>query len=206
MRLLRILIVTWIGLTLPLGAFARDVQTAPFSWPKSAAAFRTLPKYCAVRLGYPAKNQSVYLQYKKRYGKHWEDMHHYCNALNAKFLAPLQSDPNRRKKGWTLAEAESDYVFRRGATPQTWSLYPQALMVRGRARLELGKTAAGIRDLNQAMRLRPKSSAPYLELSRYYQKIGKNDKAMAIVERGLKNAPKSRALKRAKQRLAKKTG
>ncbi|MCH9671417.1 MAG: tetratricopeptide repeat protein [Gammaproteobacteria bacterium] len=178
-----------------------DPNKTRLAFPETEQDISKLPKFCQVRLRHKRPQYKQLAEsWAARVGReNWVHMHHYCFGLHQTRLAPLQRDPKRRTTAYQRSIKEFSYILSR-ATPR-WPYLAQGYYNRGRSYLEVGATAAALRDLNHAIKLKPRASAPYLALSRFYEKTGQAKRAVGILNEGIRQSPKSKALKRRLARL-----
>ena len=125
-------------------------------------------------------------------------LHHYCDGLKAM----IRVDNNRAESSHWLYRAIQS--FRTAAYRKDWSscsLRPEAFMNLGRSLLrkssmEGGSPAEGVANLRKALELKPDYQAGYFALSDYYSDSGDKEKALSVVEEGLRYLPESKGLLR----------
>ncbi len=167
----------------------------------SDAEVAVLPKYCEVKL---RKERPSYEQqhnyWSNIFGKDdWNNMHHYCYALYHinRYYSELR--PADRRHYAKVAINNLDYVINR-ATPN-FKFLPEILVKKGTILSSIGEKNKAIMLFNDAIRINPKYAPPYKKLSQIYIDNNQFNEAKSILEKGIKNIPKSKSLKRRLRRL-----
>jgi len=152
-----------------------------------------LPPYCQAKVGTAPAHKAMRPLWEARLGRQtWLHLHHLCFAQV--FVLRSWRAGTNRKLNLQRAVNNLNYVIERW--PPGAPLLPLAYLERGKVLLRQGDVAGGIRDLEQAIRLRPSYPPPYLALASHYAQLGQHAKAVEVLERGLRHAPRSRALRR----------
>ena len=152
-----------------------------------------LPPYCQAKVGSAPAHKAMRPVWEARLGRQvWLHLHHLCFA-EVFALRSWRAGANRKLN---LQRAYNNYSYVIERWPPGTPLLPAAYLGRGKVRLRQGDVAGGVRDLEQAIRLRPSYPPPYLALAAHYARLGQYGRAVEVVERGLRHAPRSRALRR----------
>lgn len=134
-------------------------------------------------------------------------IHHYCDGLKAM----IRVDKNRVESShWLHLAIQS---FRTAAQRKDWSscsLRPEAYMNLGKALLRKSRSggtsaAEGVANLMKAIELKPDYIPAYYALSYYYSDSGNKEKALDVVEDGLRHVPESEGLLQRFKKLGGKT-
>ena len=128
-------------------------------------------------------------------GPTFHHMHHWCWGLmmtnRALFLA---RNKQARTRYLRSSVHEFDYVIARA--PADFVLLPEMLTKKGENLVRLGSGAAGARDLERAIELKPDYWPPYAALSDYLKESGDIAKARELLETAISFAPETKSLKR----------
>jgi tetratricopeptide (TPR) repeat protein len=193
-----------------LAALPAPAQTIP-GYPGiedyDAREVAMLPRYCVhtqlFRDRIPGGNNPAEIQrWTDAMGPAYSAMHHYCWGLmrtnRALFLA---RDKQTRDFYLSSSIGEFDYVLQR--VQPGFALRPEILTKKGENLLKLGNGAAGVMVLKEATDLKPDYWPPYAALSDYFKSSGESSRAREWLDKGLKAAPDSRALRIRLQELDK---
>ena len=152
-----------------------------------------LPPYCQAKLGSTPAHKAMRSVWEARLGRQvWVHLHHLCFAE----VFVLRSWRAKADRKLNFQRAYDNYTYVIERWPPSTPLLPAAYLGRGKVLLRQGDVAGGVRDLEQAIRLRPNYPPPYLALAAHYAHLGQYDQAVEVIERGLRHAPRSKALRR----------
>ena len=165
--------------------------------PKTESDFSLLPPYCKARLTTPGSSQ--YTIWRKKVGKPFLHIHHYCNGLHTVRIANQTTDqPNHKKHLLVDAVREFEYVIKRlGREPLISEIYTQ----QGKALLRLDRVSEALNAFQNAIQIKKDYAPAYMAMADLYISQGNNQEALDIVNRGLKYTPKSKGLKRRLDKL-----
>lgn len=185
-------------------AFALQLQpfTAnalePFRVTESELAL--MPPYCQAKQGKDRGNRAINDRFREIYGaQNWLNMHHYCDAL--KFIIRAdRSLGNKTELSYNLEQAQIgiEHMLASEQTPD-WKLRPEAHVNLGKLYLRmirLGKGSEGkaVHNFQQAILIQPNYEPAYSALSDFYADKGLKQKALDVIEEGLKHSPDSKGL------------
>lgn len=187
-------------------AFALQLQpfTAnalePFAVTESELAL--MPPYCQAKYGKDQGNKAISDKWRGIYGdKNWGNMHHYCDAL--KFIVRAnRSLGNKHELGYNLQQAQRgiEHMLAFEQTPD-WLLRPEALVHLGKTYLRLerfikGSEGKAVHNFGQAILIQPDYEPAYSALSDFFADKGLKQKALNVIEDGLRHSPDSKNLLR----------
>ncbi|MBV5272707.1 MAG: tetratricopeptide repeat protein [Lamprocystis purpurea] len=134
--------------------------------------------------------------------------HHYCWALiwaNRGYFTSTEDQALRRSYfDWAISDFR--YIFANSEPGNTCSLFPESYTKLGEMKLLIGKPQEAETHYRAALKLKPDYAPAYAGLSDLYETQGHIDKAVAILQAGLKVKPTSSALKKKFARLQARTG
>lgn len=140
--------------------------------------------------------------WKRRIGNAWTFMNHYCPGLvilnNAKI-----SLKGRSKKLEHAKENISYQISHAKWTPSNYWFLAEAHMKLAEVAELANQRGEAMKEYREAIKIYPKNYRFYLGLSRLLAKNGSPDEALTVIREGLKQIPKSRALKRKEKNLMK---
>lgn len=135
-------------------------------------------------------------------GPSFNDLHHYCwGLMKANRGQYLARDKQTRDFYLGSAIQEFDYVLQRA--PAEFALRPEILTKKGENLLKLGNSPAAVAALEEAAELKPDYWPSYAALSDLFKNAGELGRAREWLDRGLKAAPDSRALRTRLEHLEK---
>lgn len=141
------------------------------------------------------QNPQMIAQWHAQMGKIFEAMHHYCYALMKTNRATLLAkDATTRLFYLQDSMREFDYVIDRA--PADFILLPEILSKKGENLLRLGKGGTAVLTLERAIELNPGYWPPYAHLSDHYRESGDLKAAREWLDKGLAQAPDTKALRR----------
>lgn len=160
-----------------------------------------LPKYCLGTQHYRgfSKDTVPIDEYMRMYGKAFYHTHHYCNALIMENDIPRIKETWLKKSTANYALGEIQYVLDRSETD--FKLLPDIYSTRARLLQFLGRNGEAIGALMLAIQANKQYEPGYLQLSDLFKKLGKNDKAVEVLQEGLANVPGSKRIIRKIERL-----
>jgi tetratricopeptide (TPR) repeat protein len=133
--------------------------------------------------------------------------HHYCWALiwaNRGYFAS-GDDPEVRRSYFDWAISDFRYIFANSEPGNTCSLFPESHTKLGEMKLLIGKPREAETHYQEALKVKPGYAPAYAGLSDLYETQGHTDKAVAVLQAGLKVKPTSSALKKKLARLQART-
>jgi tetratricopeptide (TPR) repeat protein len=170
-----------------------------------------MPQYCQAKQGKDRGNQAIIDKWRGIYGdQNWLNMHHYCDAL--KFIVRAnKSLSNKADLRYNLEQAGRgiEHLLTVEQTPD-WILRPEAHVNLGKVYLRLAQLGRGsegkaIQNFEEAKLIQPNYEPAYSALSDYYADKGLKQKALSVIEDGLKQSPDSKQLLRRFKALGGKT-
>lgn len=167
-----------------------------------------LPEYCLATQQIRAISKlpkSAYDNNVKIYGEIYPHLHHYCWALIGEFKANTRSSlKDRGLRNTRLQQALRDiqYVFNKNP-PETFKPLAEIYTTRARILVSLNRSGEAVGDLIRAINLQPGYQRAYAQLSDIYVRLGKKDKAIATLEKGVENNESPKILLRELERLGK---
>lgn len=160
--------------------------------PPTDAEFAMMPAYCASRL----KHLPDYNHWRQVLGPIFEDIHHYCAALNHFNRYYKSSTAADRQFHVQNAISNIDYVLGRiNPTQPKDVVVPEIHFLKGKV-LMLARDSKSAGEFLQAIQLKPGYVDPYVALADFYFKTGMKQDALKILEEGLRQVPTSRGLAR----------
>lgn len=161
-----------------------------FAFPETDRDFSMLPEYCSAR--YNRTRESITELWKKRIGKDWVHVHHYCSALNSMNHANLAMEKNKTNDLLKHALSGFDYLLDNGSNK--FPLLPELHTKKGDIYRRLGNTNESIKEYETAISIYPKYAKAYSGLSDLYKKQGNKQESINILKKGLKQKPDSKLL------------
>jgi tetratricopeptide (TPR) repeat protein len=165
--------------------------------PSTDADFALLPPYCKARYGKTTKADVA--NWKRKMGRGWTYVHHYCSGLDYLNKANMAFDEGKRTL--LLNDAVKQFSYVQEHTGSKFILQPEITTQKGRAYLKLGQDGAALQEFHNAIKLNPKYTPAYSELSDYYSDNNDPEQARKILEQGLRQKPKSKSLQRRLDKL-----
>ena len=165
--------------------------------PSTDADFALLPPYCKARYG--KTNKADVANWKRKMGRGWTDIHHYCSGLDSANKATRTLDKEKRID--LLNKALHGFSYMQERTGSKFILQPEISTQKGRVYLRLNQDGAALQEFYNAIKLNPKYTPAYSALSDYYRDNNDPEEARKILEQGLRHKPKSKALKRRLDKL-----
>ena len=200
------LLAAWL-LAAPAPAAAQLIPGYPAIEDYDPREVAMLPPYCAhtqlFRTRVPGGgNPDEIRRWMAMMGPAFNDMHHYCWGL-MKSNRALYLARDKQTRDFYLGQAvqEFDYVLQRA--PANFALRPEILTKKGEHLLKLGNAPAAVAALEEAAELKPDYWPPYAALSDHFKSAGALPRAKEWLDRGLKAAPDSRALRTRLEQLEK---
>lgn len=122
-------------------------------------------------------------------------MHHYCDCLRFTNRALKHSRSSSQfRYNIDVAIDGCSYVVKHVSS--SFYYLPKVYIARGRAYQYAKDNGNALRDFMAALKHKPDYARAYIELIKFYQKIGDDETAMEYAINGLKRKPDSKALKR----------
>lgn len=190
------------SLLIMAGAHA-DVPVERDSRIPTQAELTLLPPYCpytqiiSKRYGRQqshTKHDPATKPFLALYGEDFWHLHHYCFGLTAALRAYRTVKTSDRQRDLVDSLQQYDYVIQR--VRQGSPILPELHLQKGISLLKLKRGEEAVLQLEQAIRLNPNLSQPYVELSNYYADSGKKALALQTLEAGLGVSPDAAGLKR----------
>ena len=170
-------------------------------FPKTDKDFSLLPPYCKAILK-PTSNAERDSWSRRLAGI--GGPHHFCAALHSYNHSQHipRNEEGRTYKTFMLRTVLNEVAYVEGHSQnKKHALFPKIYLLKAKAYADLGKTADALIYFEKSIAANKKFVHGYLALSKYYQKIGNKQKALVIVEQGLKYKPTSKGLNRRKKEL-----
>lgn len=196
-HLVRTLILAVSVLGIPV--FAAD----PPGYPEQITAYdprevAMLPRYCIYTQGFRdavpgGNNQAEIKHWYHVMGPTYHTMHHYCAGLMKTNRANLARTRTYQQFYLQDAIGEFDYVLQRA--PADFPLLPEILTKKGENLIRLGRAALAVKELRDAVRIKPDYWPPYAALSDLYKQNGDVQGARRVLEEGLALSPEAKGLK-----------
>lgn len=162
----------------------------------SAGELARLPEYCHHVWGYtrdPKERANWFI----RMGPVFEHMHHYCwGMLKANRAATPGTDPLMRRSLYASAVGECQYVLRNNPDPK-FVLLPEIYFRMGEWEAANESWVQAIEYYRQSIALKPDYWPPYVGIAEVEMKLARRDRAVAVLQQGLKVVPDERHLKEA---------
>jgi len=169
-------------------------------YPQKESDFAALPPYCKAKLFYGNKS-SQYKTWEQRIGKEtFIHVHHYCSALFSIDLAYKRND----QRASLLRNALANIGYMEKQAPMSSPLMPEMLVKKGRVLQMQGRAPEAMMAFHQSITLKKTYSPAYMAIADYYISTGQYDEALETTEKGLKLVPKSKGLKRRKDKISSK--
>ncbi len=157
----------------------------------------TLPAYCDAKMGKQTPASVDY--WRAQIGaENWIHMHHYCGGL-IELNRYYRSSTGRKKAN--LRNAVNEFSGMLNAWTPGFYLRPEAHLNRGKALKFMGRNGEALSDFLKALELNPKLASASVELADFYVKQGKKEQALAVLKKGLEQAPATKSLRRRYQEL-----
>jgi tetratricopeptide (TPR) repeat protein len=178
--------------------FTISVMGAPQEYPKKESDFATLPPYCKAKLFYGGKSPQ-YKQWEQRMGfDTFVHVHHYCAAL----FCMQNAYSAHEERDYLLQLALGNIAYMQKHVPSKSRLMPEMLMKKGKILLMQGRDAEAVMAFHSSIALNKRYSPSYMAIADYYISREQFDDALDITEKGLIATPKSKGLKRRKDKIA----
>lgn len=149
----------------------------------SAIEMFTLPPFCrSLSEGHYQENAKRLRIKMKLPGSH---AHHFCNGLK-----------NFLRQNYRGAIGEFQYVEAHSPSNQVEPTYAPSVLYHAESLNYLGETQAALDKYHQAIELDKKYGQAYLKLANYYLKLNMKPQAIETLEKGIKNASKTKFLQK----------
>jgi hypothetical protein len=126
-------------------------------------------------------------------GPAFDSMHHYCWGLMRTNRAILLARTNQAREFYLESSVqEFDYVLRNA--PGDFVLRPEILTKKGENLLKLGKVAAGLASLQEAIEMKTDYWPPYVAISDHFKRTGDLTSARDWLMKGLAASPDAQPL------------
>lgn len=156
-----------------------------------------LPQYCKDRAR--GGQSPEFSKWRRAFGDAYIHMHHYCNGVYAEKKARSTINQQERSRWLGTVIGEMQYVGKH--CDAGCSLYPELHSRLGWALGENGRVAEAINQFQLVIKVKPKYTLTYVQLSDLYVKLNQPDEARKVLESGLKAKPGSRMLQKRLQKL-----
>lgn len=160
-----------------------------------------LPKWClATEEG--GITSPLFKKYKKKYGKSWSAMHHYCYCLDATNLANKRKLENNEKLYlYNLRKAKTEAEFVIPRVTDDFVLKPVILTNYGKILIQLNELVQANKSFSAAIRLKPDYPLPYLYLSQLYSQRDMKERAIKVLKKGISKCQDNGLLRKELSRL-----
>lgn len=166
------------------GAWADPMNPAT----ATAGELARLPAYCNHVWGYTRDPQER-ANWFARLGPVMEHMHHYCwGMLKAHRAQSPGISPLMRRSLYASAVQECQYVLRQQPDP-AFVLRPEILFRMGQFEAANESWVEAIEYYRQSIAAKADYWPPYLGLTEVHLKLGQRDRAVAVLEEGLRVMP-----------------
>lgn len=165
----------------------------------SAVELSMLPPYCKVRTekGLDRADPTV-RRWFDLLGPNYLDIHHHCMGLN--YINRAMKNDEHMKFYQRSAIGNFEYMIK--AAKPGFVLLPDAHIERGRVLEMTDRKGKAIADYEKAIQLKPDYPRAYSVLIDLYMTLGRKDEARKVIDRGLKQIPNSKSLRRRAKKLA----
>lgn len=142
-----------------------------------------LPEYCNHVWGY-SRDPQERAAWFARMGPVFEHMHHYCWAMvKANRAATPGIEPQVRRSLYASAVSECQYVLRNYPDP-AFVLRPEILYRMGRFEEANGEWVRAIEYYEQSIGAKADYWPPYMAIADIHVRLGRRDRAAAVLEAG----------------------
>jgi len=180
--------------TLAIMIFIFPLNVSSRSLTGNNADYLHLPELCRyTQWREPNVNVSILNKWKRKLGPDWIHVHHFCRGLNLKFHS--QNTMERKQFARLSKDAIGEFSYIRIHASQNFSLMPITNVKIGELLVGLKRFREAEESFHEAIRLNPKFTPSYSELSKLYIKQKQKDKAKKTLLEGLKISPNSKLLK-----------
>ena len=125
-------------------------------------------------------------------------MHVYQHAMS---MYP-KNGSEQRKQAYYFRLAINGINYMEGHTDiKTHRIFAEMYTMKADILLQQGNTGEAIRYFEMALKVNKKYTKAYSSLSKFYLSIHDKESALATLERGLKNIPKSKSLARRRDEI-----
>jgi tetratricopeptide (TPR) repeat protein len=128
------------------------------------------------------------------FGKDYQHMHHYCDALLS--INRAQASMNAQERGASYSRALNNLEYTQKAASAGFVLWPDVLHNRARIERSRGDMVAATSSLREAIKRNADYAPPYAELADIYVVLDQRGEARKVLEEGLARQPDSRLLQR----------
>ena len=174
-------------------------------WPESEKDFRKLPTYCRVKLQKEHKTPSNNTLWRQRLGSSFGHLHHYCKSMHAYQHAMGMYPKNgseQRKQAYFFRLAINGINYMEGHVDvKTHRIFAEMYTMKANILLTQGKIGEALQYFELALKVNDKYTKAYTSLSKFHLSINDKESALAVLDRGLKNIPKSKSLARRRKEL-----
>lgn len=170
-------------------ALAKEIKESDISY---------LPPFCQARMGNDPNLKKKWAKILGASNFTW--MNHFCSNLIAKkrCIGIIE-----KQKRYNCYQRLTDHSYTLEHTSADFPLRPLIYYEAGDTFLKIEEYGKAENQFLNAIKINPKFTKPYLSLSRLYIKQGNKTKAIEMIERGLKQKPSSKALKKMRSQLVK---
>ena len=187
---MRVALILMITLCIP----CQHLLAADAGWKQNT---QLLPQYCKDRAR--GGQSPEFSKWRRTFGDAYIHMHHYCNGVYAEKKARSTINQQERSRWLGAVIGEMQYVGRHCGAG--CSLYPELHSRMGWALGKNGQVAEAIEQFQLVIKVKPKYTLAYAQLSDLYVEIKQLDEARKVLEKGLKVKPGSRSLQRRLEKL-----
>lgn len=180
-----ILVITGIWSTPVLSEFKHTV------YPMTDLELSLLPPFCQVWGKKDESGTDAWVAKLKI-----TNIHHLCKGLNHLNHAVMELKQNKVQFDAEVGAGELSYVldYEDNHGHKSYPLKAYILMNRAKLYGLSGEKEKALADFTAALKANPKYDKVYYELSEFYIKNNKKDKAKEAIEDGLRNIPESKLL------------
>jgi len=157
----------------------------------TARELQVLPEFCKLKFKKGGEDRALGMSI---WGQQFSNIHHYCFGLNwmNRYYKRVATAEAKR----TLNAAVLEFTYMVDHLYEDGPLAGEILMNRGVAFMAAKRNADGLKDLYKALQYNPGLAKVYRIIARYYEKNGRRDNALEILEEGMKHVPRSNSLRR----------
>lgn len=170
-------------------------------YPNAERDFKGLPKYCRAKLQDGYAKPGMHSHYSRNLKGIYGDSHHYCAAMHSFQHADGMIPAKEPKKYWLGRVIDNIGYMESHSGNKNHQFYAEMYLLKARAFLMQGNTGQAFLYFEKSLAVNPKYTPTYKELIKYYLKLNDKKSALAVVERGLAQRPKSKTLLRKKSEI-----
>lgn len=181
-------------ITLAVLTFVFPLNLMARSLTNNKADYLHLPRFCRyTQWREPGVSVTELKKWQHKLGGDWIHVHHFCLGLNNNVYA--LKTLNKKKHIWLSKLALTEFTYILNHASKNFVLMPVTNVKIGEILVRLNKHTEAEKMFYKAIKLNPKFTPSYSELSKLYIKQKKKTKAKEILLEGLKKSPNSNILK-----------